>query len=40
MGQRVTIGAIAGVSLGLAPAGTKEVIVVTSFPKELFENYK
>ena len=44
MGRRVTIGTIAGVILGLAvglaAAGTKEVIVVTSFPKELFENYK
>ena len=44
MGRRVTIGAIAGVILrlaaGLAAAGTKEVIIVTSFPKELFENYK
>ena len=44
MGQRVMIGAIAGVILGLvvglAAAGTKEVVIVTSFPKELFENYK
>jgi ABC-type Fe3+ transport system substrate-binding protein len=44
MGRRVAIGAIAGVILGLAvglaAAGTKEVIIVTSFPKELFENYK
>jgi len=44
MGRAVRIGAIAGVILGLAvglaPAGTKEVVIVTSFPKELFENYK
>ena len=44
MGRRGTIGAIAGVILGLAvglaAAGTKEVVIVTSFPKELFENYK
>ncbi|HSD51171.1 MAG TPA: extracellular solute-binding protein [Candidatus Methylomirabilis sp.] len=44
MGRAARIGTIAGVILGLAvglaTAGTKEVIVVTSFPKELFENYK
>jgi ABC-type Fe3+ transport system substrate-binding protein len=34
------VGAILGLAVGLASAGTKEVIVVTSFPKELFENYK
>jgi len=34
------VAAILGLAVGLAPAGTKEVIIVTSFPKELFENYK
>ncbi len=34
------VAAILALAVGLAPAGTKEVIVVTSFPKELFENYK
>lgn len=36
----VIVGAILGLAVGLATAGEKEVIVVTSFPKELFENYK
>jgi ABC-type Fe3+ transport system substrate-binding protein len=36
----VIVGAILGLAVGPAAAGTKEVIVVTSFPKELFENYK
>jgi ABC-type Fe3+ transport system substrate-binding protein len=44
MGRVVTVLVIVGVTLGLAvglaAAGTKEVVIVTSFPKELFENYK
>jgi ABC-type Fe3+ transport system substrate-binding protein len=36
----VIVGAILGLAVGLAWAGTKEVVIVTSFPKELFENYK
>ncbi len=37
----VAIGAvILRLAVGLAWAGTKEVVLVTSFPKELFENYK
>jgi hypothetical protein len=31
-------GAILGLAVGLAPAGTKEIVIVTSFLKELFEN--
>ena len=34
------IGLTLGLAVGLAAAGTKEVVIVTSFPKELFENYK
>ncbi len=44
MGRAVRIVAIVAlvlvVTAGMAWAGTKEVVVVTSFPKELFENYK
>lgn len=44
MKRLVTAMAVAGLLLGLglagAQAGTKEVVVVTSFPKELFETYK
>ena len=36
----VMVGVALGLAVGAAKAGTKEVIVVTSFPKELFENYK
>jgi ABC-type Fe3+ transport system substrate-binding protein len=36
----VIVVAILGLAAGLAAAGTKEVVIVTSFPKELFENYK
>jgi ABC-type Fe3+ transport system substrate-binding protein len=36
----VIVGAILGLAAGPAAAGTKEVVIVTSFPKELFENYK
>lgn len=35
-----TVGVILGITAGGAGAGTKEVILVTSFPKELFEGYK
>src|SRR3989337_2880224 len=34
------IGLTLGLAVGLAAAGTKEVVIVTSFPKELFETYK
>ncbi len=44
MGRAIKILVMAGMILGLAVgetvAATKEVIIVTSFPKELFENYK
>jgi len=44
MGRIIAVLIILGVALGLAveaaTAGTKEVVIVTSFPKELFENYK
>ena len=44
MGRVIRTLVMVGVALGLAggvvSAGTKEVIVVTSFPKELFENYR
>ena len=36
----VMVGVALGLAAGVASAGTKEVIVVTSFPKELFENYR
>ncbi len=36
----VMVGMALGLAVGTAMAGAKEVIVVTSFPKELFENYK
>jgi ABC-type Fe3+ transport system substrate-binding protein len=36
----VLAGVFLGLAVGTATAGAKEVIVVTSFPKELFENYK
>lgn len=36
----VMVGVALGLTVAMASAGTKEVIVVTSFPKELFENYK
>jgi len=44
MGRIIAVLVALGVTLGLAvemaTAGTKEVVIVTSFPKELFENYK
>ncbi len=36
----VTVGFVLVAIAGMALAGTKEVVIVTSFPKELFENYK
>jgi len=36
----VVLGVTLGLAVGVATAGTKEVVIVTSFPKELFENYK
>jgi ABC-type Fe3+ transport system substrate-binding protein len=36
----MVVGMLAGIGLGIARAGTKEVVIVTSFPKELFETYK
>jgi ABC-type Fe3+ transport system substrate-binding protein len=36
----VMAGMILGLAAGVTVAATKEVIIVTSFPKELFENYK
>jgi ABC-type Fe3+ transport system substrate-binding protein len=36
----LVVAMLLGMALGAALAGTKEVVVVTSFPKELFETYK
>ncbi len=36
----VMLGVVLGLAVGVVSAATKEVIIVTSFPKELFENYK